>query len=229
MSRGAVGLFAKPVVPGRVKTRLCPPLTPGEAAVLYRAFLVDLSRMLDGAAVDWKVFSTDTAGQRETWPAAAAPAPEILPQVGDDLGSRMLTALRHLTGDGERPAVLIGSDHPTLSPAHLEAAFAALERAEMVFGPSTDGGYVLVGARTPRRELFEGIAWSTPAVLAETLDRAEEHGVRCAFLDPWYDVDTAEDLAFLRLHLRALVRELGDAAPCPATRRALAGLPTRSG
>ena len=227
MSRGAVGLFTKPVVPGRVKTRLCPPLTPGEAAVLYRAFLVDLTRMLETADVDWVVFSTDPAGQRDTWPSDAATPREILPQVGDDLGARMLHALRHLNGDGSVPAVLIGSDHPTLSPAHLRAAFTALGSTEMVFGPSTDGGYVLVGARTPRRELFEGIAWSTSTVLAETLDRAEAHGIRCAFLDPWYDVDDAGDLAFLRLHLRALELEHGEAAPCPATRRALRDLPAR--
>jgi len=92
-----------------------------------------------------------------------------------------------------------------------------LADADVVLGPSLDGGYYLVGTRRPQPGLFEGIAWSTPEVLDQTLERVRGAGLRAAFLPPWYDVDTAADLRFLRTHLRAA--ELGaPLPPCPRTR-----------
>jgi len=224
----AVGLFAKPVIPGQVKTRLTPPLTPEQAATLYGAFLGDLAGMLHGLAdrYDWMVFSTAPQAQRNTSPEGAPPPPRVERQQGEDLGGRMDHALAALlAAPGRRGAVLIGSDAPTVGPDQLELAFARLEDHDLVFGPSWDGGYYLVGANAPHGEVFEDIVWSTPEVLSETIKRVRDHELRAAFLPPWYDVDEARDMAFLRVHLRALLVEHGDAAPCPRTRTAL-GLPS---
>ena len=223
MKRAAVGLFAKPVVPGRVKTRLCPPLSSGDAARLYRAFLADTTATLAaGTAWDWTVFSTDPAGQEETWPAEAPRPRTWHPQVGEDLGRRMHQALCLLLDEGYERAVLVGSDHPTLRGARIAAAIDRLDEAEVVLGPSLDGGYYLVGVTRPRPELFTAMEWSTPRVFADTLERLRALDARVAFTDPWYDVDTHDDLRFLRLHLEALALESPDAAPCPHTRAVLA-------
>jgi rSAM/selenodomain-associated transferase 1 len=221
-----VGLFAKPPRAGRVKSRLVPPLTEEEAAGLYTAFLGDLAEMLgaEGDAWRWWVYSTDPEEQETLWPAAAPRPTGWRRQVGVDLGERMHEALSELLAERAEAAVLIGSDHPTLSPAFLEEAFDLLANADVVLGPSLDGGYYLVGTNRPQPSLFEGVAWSTPSVLQQTLERIRGAGLRAAFLPPWYDVDTAADLHFLRTHLLAV--ELGASLPpCPRTRSWLAHHP----
>jgi rSAM/selenodomain-associated transferase 1 len=208
-----------------VKSRLVPPLTGEEAAGLYTAFLGDLADMLaaGGNAWRWWVYSTEPGEQKAMWPVEAALPEDWRPQRGADLGERMHGALAELLAEGAA-AVLIGSDHPTLPSAFLEEAFRLLADADVVLGPSLDGGYYLVGTRRPQPRLFEGIAWSTPGVLDQTLERIRGASLRAAFLPPWYDVDTAADLRFLRTHL--LAAELGaDLPPCPRTRSWLAHHP----
>jgi len=219
-----IGLFAKPPVPGRVKTRLTPPLSPEEAADLYRAFLEDLAAMLEAdPAWDWLVYSTDPRGQETAW-GAGAPRPRAWrEQRGEDLGARMEAALGELLDEGRPAALLLGSDHPTVGAGRIREALDALGGADVVFGPTTDGGYDLVGLSRPAPGLFHEVPWSTPRVLVATLDRAEALGLRPALLSPWYDVDTPADLVFLRRHLRALERV--DPAVCPRTRACLGRLP----
>jgi glycosyltransferase A (GT-A) superfamily protein (DUF2064 family) len=107
--------------------------------------------------------------------------------------------------------VIIGSDIPTLPLSHLSQAFALLADAEtdVVLGPSSDGGYYLVGARTVFPELFENITWSTSSVLHETLTQARQHNIRVQLLPPWYDVDTGEDLQKLAAAIGCLDNDHG--------------------
>ncbi|MDP3046824.1 MAG: DUF2064 domain-containing protein, partial [Chloroflexota bacterium] len=102
-------------------------------------------------------------------------------------------------------AVIIGADLPTLPLSHLTAAFSMLDRRPAVLGPSLDGGFFLIGLRNLQPELFEGIAWSTRQVLGQTVDRINRLGLALECLEPWYDVDTVEDLDFLISHLRLLM------------------------
>ena len=102
-------------------------------------------------------------------------------------------------------AIIIGGDLPTLPLGRLRAAFSALEQKPVVLGPSLDGGYYLIGLRAPQPELFEGVAWSTPQVLEQTVQRLNQLGLEMACLEPWYDVDTVDDLRFLVSHLRLLM------------------------
>jgi hypothetical protein len=219
-----VGMFAKPVVPGDVKTRLTPPLTPERAARLYGAFLGDLAAMLDAGkdSFDWMVFTPAPQALRNTWPEDT-PAPSVIErQTGADLGARMDHALTTLLAPpGRKAAVIIGSDAPTVDRHQIDLAFAKLEHHDLVFGPAWDGGYYLVGASAPHGEVFGDIVWSSPDVLSETLKRVRAHDLRAGFLPPWYDVDEAQDLAFLRVHLQAMLVEHGSAAPCPRTRTAM--------
>ncbi len=223
-ARVAFGLFAKPAVAGQVKTRLCPPLTPSQAAELYRAFLIDTACALEATGFRWGVFSPDPGAQRAGWPEAA-PAPGFWrKQNGNDLGERMLGAIRDLAVDGSEGSILVGSDHPSVPVEKLRRGAELVTGADLVLGPALDGGYYLIGMRAPRPRVFQEVPWSTPAVLPTTLDRIREERLSARFLDPWYDVDDAGDLRFLRNHLEALALERGEAAPCPHTRAVLAAL-----
>ena len=135
---------------------------------------------------------------------ASAHGMRLVTQEGSDLGARMDHAIRsHLPGK----VCIIGSDSPSLPVELVRQAFAALDRSDLVLGPSGDGGYWLVGATRPAPELFSSIAWGTPAVLPETLRRARG----AALLPFWYDVDDGDDLELLRAHLAHLPAEVARA------------------
>jgi glycosyltransferase A (GT-A) superfamily protein (DUF2064 family) len=110
-----------------------------------------------------------------------------------------------LLRDGCDAAILIDSDTPTLPTERLERAVAVMKEGgcDLVLGPSEDGGYYLIGLRRLHPELFEGMPWSTPTVLEETLRRARALGLSAFTLPAWYDVDTAADLARLQADLAA--------------------------
>lgn len=131
------------------------------------------------------------AGSGRFWPVGLAREP----QRSGDLGARMARALHRHAGQG--PAVLVGSDIPDLGAGQVWQAFRALGRHDLVFGPATDGGYWLVGARRkPDSNLFARVRWSSPHALADTLANIRQ-GARVAMLAPLSDVD---DGAAYRAH-----------------------------
>lgn len=137
----------------------------------------------------------DRGAAARGWPEGAEAR---VAQGGGDLGMRMARALR---AQGRRgPVVLIGSDIPGLRATHIAAAFRALRRADLVFGPATDGGYWLVGVRHAGalpRDAFAGVRWSTPHALADTLAGLPQR-CRVALADRRDDVDDADDFRRLR-------------------------------
>ncbi|MCB1008305.1 MAG: TIGR04282 family arsenosugar biosynthesis glycosyltransferase [Acidobacteria bacterium] len=198
MTKRAILLFSKPATPGRVKTRLIGPLSAEEAARLHEAFLLDLHDRFAGGPVELRIFWG--LGPDEALPARPGGGRR---QEGAELGERLRRAIE-ASADCEQVAV-VGSDHPELSEASVARAFEALdEGADVVFGPALDGGYYLVGLRPRalRRELFEGIPWSTEKVLAASIARAGSLGLDVALLEPGCDVDRPEDLAPLAARLR---------------------------
>ena len=192
----ALIVFAKHPAPGRVKTRLTPPLTPEEAAELYRRMLLDtLAKVRSFPNVRGYLFYQDEPAAL-TYFQGIAPDFVLLPQEGYDLGARMAGAFREVLSRGCRRVVIVGTDAPDLPVDYLHQAFRTLadDAADAVFGPSADGGYYLLALKAVPDCLFEGIAWSTGTVLAESLARAEEAGLRVHLLPGWHDVDTCEDL-----------------------------------
>ena len=105
-----------------------------------------------------------------------------------------------------RAVVLVGADSPTLPVEYVERAFAELERADVVLGPATDGGFYLVGCGPARPPLFGGVAWGGASVLIDTIKALADPQWRLSLLPPWYDVDAPADLSMLRGHLAALRR-----------------------
>jgi len=200
VSEALLALFAKAPLPGQVKTRLCPPLSPSEAASLYQAMLLDIldqHASLEGAKrVLWY-----TPPEAASWFERFAPAGYALrPQQGADLGARMRRLFRTHVQEGFGRIVLRGTDSPTLPLEHVASAFEALERVDLVLGPDRDGGYNLIGLRRPCDALFE-LEMSTARVLERTVARASEAGLCVEMLPPHHDVDTAQDLAGIRNEL----------------------------
>jgi len=203
-----------------VKTRLIGELTADEAARLHAAFLEDLlARLREG---DFELRLAWALDGDEEVPAGPVPG---VRQRGSDLGERLYHALS--AGAEAGVVAAVGSDHPTLPLELVHRAFAILEGgetgeagADVVLGPAEDGGYYLIalraGAVSPR--LFADVAWSTDRVLAATLERCRELGLRVELLPAAADVDTPDDLR--RLAARMATSDLG----CPRTRDLLLSL-----
>jgi rSAM/selenodomain-associated transferase 1 len=199
-----LGLFAKWPAPGAVKTRLAAG-DPEWGARVARAFLLDTIQRF--AAVDARRVLVFAPAEREAeFAAVVAGRFALAPQAEGDLGQRLAAFVGQELDDGARAVVLVGADSPTLPVAHVEQAFAELERADVVLGPASDGGYCLLGCGPRRPPLFEGIVWGTSLVLAQTIAALGDPKWRLAVLPPWYDVDTPEDWAMLCGHLAALRR-----------------------
>jgi rSAM/selenodomain-associated transferase 1 len=195
----AVAIMAKAPWPGTVKTRLCPPLVAAEAAALYRCFLLDKIAAVRALDNTQPVIAYSPEEARAEF-AALAPDFALVPQRGSDLGARLHAMLAGLLAGGRRGAIAADSDTPTLPREYLQQAVDCLTRrdADVVLGPAEDGGYYLIGIREARAVLFEGVPWSTPAVLEVTLRKAATTGLRIVCLPTWFDVDTPDDLRRLR-------------------------------
>jgi rSAM/selenodomain-associated transferase 1 len=196
ISDQALILFAKEPIPGKVKTRLVPPLTPEGAAELYGSMLRDtIARIGLLKGIDRYLFYDGENGALDFF-TEAAPGMTCLPQKGADLGKRMAETLRHVFGKGHGAAVIIGSDSPDLPTEFISNAFTLLAAGDCdaVFGPTEDGGYYLVGMTRLHQELFIDIPWSSDRVMDETLDRAARAGIRTSLLPAWHDVDSESDL-----------------------------------
>ena len=212
MSVGAAAIvlqvFTRVPEAGRVKTRLVPALGAEGALRVHRVLA---ERALQAAMA---VCATVPGVRCELWFEGDAQHPWLADmcqrhpglharaQAGSDLGARMHHALAAGCADGADAAdrdaagaVLFGTDCPGLDARYLEGAVRALAGgADLVLGPVEDGGYVLVGLRRPMPELFEGVPWSTPAVLATTLAIAARHALTVVQLPMQWDVDVPADV-----------------------------------
>jgi uncharacterized protein len=196
-SASALIIFAKAPVQGQVKTRLCPPLTPDEAASLHGSIVLDMLERSRGAAMDRFVACAPSADHVFFKILEERHGVRLLTQTGDDLGARMARAMADVFSLGYQKVLIIGTDLPTLpGPAFSEAA-ALLATHDLVLGPACDGGYYLIGLRKPAPELFAGIPWSTDKVLPLTQQKAAALGLRATLLPVRRDIDTIEDLSAL--------------------------------
>lgn len=207
-------VFAKNPIPNQVKTRLVPPLSPEQAATLYTAFLTDWCETLAALPdVDIVIAYTPEDAQSDLRALIGDDAIYI-PQMGADLGERLVSATQWAGEHDYTKILVVGSDSPTLPISYIFQALRLLDSRDVVIGPSTDGGYYLIGFSaenlpTVVPHVFAEIKWSTAEVFQQTVARIRDAEVTLGLLPPWYDIDTAEDLAFLQAHLSAM-RLAGD-------------------
>lgn len=208
-------IVAKAPIPGRAKTRLVPPLTAEQAAALQEALLLDTLEVCRDEAPDTALLHADPFEAPALARLVGPDVPLVL-QEGRGLGDALrLGMARGLVGG---PTALVSSDIPGLPPGSLTRAFTLLEEesCDVVLGPALDGGYWLIAMREPSDAPFQAIPWSTPAACAVTVQRCEEAGLEVATLDPWRDIDTPVDLAFV-------LRDVDD-LPAPHTARTVRAL-----
>jgi rSAM/selenodomain-associated transferase 1 len=204
-------VFAKEPVPGSVKTRLTPPLTSKQAAMLSDAFLADLlDRMRQvGRADIWIAVPPESSIERMALRYGSGV--RWLSQGVGDLGERMRRVAKTAFEEGASGVVLLGSDHPNLPASMMGRCFDALERDRAAWIRTEDGGYAALALPKEIPDLFIDIPWSTSAVAGATLERARALGIEIEHAGTWYDVDRPEDL--LRLE-----RDLQNDPSCPRTR-----------
>ncbi|MGI8819517.1 MAG: TIGR04282 family arsenosugar biosynthesis glycosyltransferase [Chthoniobacterales bacterium] len=225
----AFGVMTKVPRAGRVKTRLTPPLTPEEAAVLNICFLQDTTTAIQGAAAAGLAQGVGVytpVGEESAYATILPQEFVLIPQRGDLFGERLTLATEDLLRVGFDAVCLIDSDSPTVpQQAYADAARLLSQPGDrIVFGPSDDGGYYLIGMKKFHRRLFQEIAWSTEHVAEQTLERAHELGLAVVLLPTWYDVDDRKTLQRLADELlgEASTQKRGYVAP--QTRQFLATL-----
>lgn len=234
----AIAIMAKAPQPGRSKTRLCPPLTPDQAAALSAAFLRDTVRNIAEAAEEAPIATYAAYAPLGTEALLASllsddttliladgsrPAPDAV----RGFGRCLLDAIADMLARGHAAAVVLSSDTPTLPTRILvEAAHLLLAPGDRaVLGACPDGGYYLLGLKRAHAAMFSDIAWSTRTVAEATRARAEGIGLDLVELEPWTDIDDADALAALASETggyaapetRALLGRLGLARPAEAT------------
>lgn len=220
----ALIVFAKPPVPGRVKTRLTPPLSPEDAAHLYGAFLQDALDQYQGLGVTIRLFlafdgfppgtgiPVQDGDRCAQWGNMSAHWGDMYPrwvgenvfrQKGEGLGERMRQAFEETFAAGYRRVILIGTDHPTLPSAWIQEGFSLLDgQGAVVLGPTGDGGFYLIGMNESFSQVFEGMTYSHEAVFEQTAARVASCGASLQTLPEWYDVDTFDDLKRLAADMR---------------------------
>lgn len=197
MSREAgLAVFAKYPEPGKVKTRLAKSIGPEAAAAVYERLL--------GHFIEHTLNETARQGIKVTWFCDPGTPIEkcrelfsftgfaVEQQRGADLGARMKDALARLLEHHDR-ALVVGTDCIDLSPGILLTAAGELKLADLVVGPSGDGGYYLLGLKRIADELFDDFPWSTNRVLPVTLEKAETLGLKTNLLQPLRDIDNSDD------------------------------------
>jgi rSAM/selenodomain-associated transferase 1 len=193
-ARAAILVFVRAPEAGRVKTRLAASIGADAALGVYRRLAEHTLRealAVVGAEVRVHFTPAETEAAVRAWLGAG---PTLLPQADGDLGERMRDAFARAFADGHRRVVIIGSDLPEMRADLLRRAIALLDGHEAVVGPARDGGYYLLGLTWLADGIFEGVAWSTPGVLAATLERLQGAGITPVLLEPLTDVDEVGDL-----------------------------------
>lgn len=196
----SINVFSRVPELGRVKTRLQSELGQADTLALHKALLAHtLTQALQCVADEYRLWLAGDMSLaaathlREQWPQYT-----LLPQVGDTLGDRMLFALQSTLQTSDS-CVIIGSDCPGIDGPYLSSAFAQLAAgSDLVLGPASDGGYVLIGASTAPASVFSGVEWGSSKVLGQTLERAAQAQLQHSVLNVLSDVDVPADLPVAR-------------------------------
>ena len=232
----ALAMMTKAPRKGQVKTRLTPPLTPDEAAMLNASFLRDTASALSAAAMRGRRSGRNALGVAVYTPVGSEDAYadilpadfEFVPQREGSFGERLCFAVEDLFKCGFDTVCLIDSDSPTVPASSFAQAVDILFSPgdRVVLGPTEDGGYYLIGLKKNHRELFERIDWSTERVFEQTVARARDIGVETKLLPSGYDVDNSTTLRQL---CDELLSEDSPAEIAPTTRKFLKEIIEREG
>jgi uncharacterized protein len=181
-------IFVKNPIPGTVKTRIAKTVGVEKATQVYRHLLEYTQQITRHSPWEKVVYYADFINPDDGWNGY-----QKAQQVGGDLGQRMQQAFHDQFAAYADRVVLIGSDCLTITEAHLTQAFAALDTADVVIGPATDGGYYLLGMRQLHNDLFTNMPWSQTGLFAETERILQRNQLTYSCLDELSDIDEWSD------------------------------------
>lgn len=188
MSENLLIIFVKNLEEGKVKTRLAKSIGSKSALKVYEKLLLTTQNISQKVAVDRNIYFSNKVDYN-FWKSDFKTV-----QKGIDLGERMQDAFTNGFNQGYKKIVLIGTDLPELSEKIIEDAFQYLDKEEVVFGPSEDGGYYLIGLTSLYKCLFTNKPWSTPELLKSTLQELKEKNINASLMQTLNDIDTFDDL-----------------------------------
>ncbi len=194
-------IMAKAPRPGVVKTRLASSLSSEAATAFYRCLLDDtlaLARSLDDVQV--AIMCPDSHANELA--QLAGDDVNVVAQKGEGLAAGLTSVFAHFTADHQQRTIAFNSDSPHLPPSVLKDAFEILSAHDLVIGPTYDGGYYLVGAKTSHPTLFAHDGMGTSSALETLLSRAQALKLSVGFAASFYDIDIADDLTRLADELR---------------------------
>lgn len=207
VGKRVIVVVGKPAIRGRAKTRLAASVGEELATEFYRRCLHDVAGLVAAVCEASSVPATPILAWQDD-PEHASYEPfraagfALVRQPRGDLGECMLGLANAAFEAGADRVLIVGTDSPTLLPRHFDAAERCLEDgADVVLGPSFDGGYYMIGLSGAHEAVFRDIDWSTDAVVGQTLRRGREAQLLCELTEFWYDVDTLGDLKKMRAHL----------------------------
>lgn len=189
MGQEGLIIFVKNPELGKVKTRIAATVGDAEALRIYRELLGHTQRVTLQVDATRYLYYGNYINEADQW--LTTDYHKLLQSKGD-LGDRMHAAINHTLTQCSK-AILIGSDCASLTPGHLQDALQKLDDADVVLGPTYDGGYYLIGMKTAHRQLFEGIEWSTAEVYQQTIAAAQQQDLSVATLPTLSDIDHEED------------------------------------
>lgn len=189
--KNALMVFIKNAEHGKVKTRLASSIGNEQALEVYKELLTHTLQVTKPVAANKYVFYSERIEDDDNWQRN-----NFVQQLqsGERLGERMSNAFQKVFELGNAKAVIVGSDCFDLTTNIIANSFDALDDNDVVIGPALDGGYYLLGMKQHQKLLFENIEWSTPTVLADTLELCKQHGLSYTLLPALSDIDTISDL-----------------------------------
>lgn len=198
--KNAYVVFTREPVPGTTKTRLIPYYSAEKCAELHKCFLKDLSREVK--RVDADIIVAYTGGEpvflRKTFGSRAA----YIAQRGNDLGQKMENAFADAFALGYENVILTGTDIPELKADSVNSAFEMLDSCDIVLGPTSDGGYYLIGMSSLHHEAFDVKLYGVSTVFEETTGSIRSSGFSVSIADEYSDIDDKEDIAGLMERVR---------------------------
>ncbi|MBL4743553.1 MAG: TIGR04282 family arsenosugar biosynthesis glycosyltransferase [Cycloclasticus sp.] len=186
-------IFAKAPVLGQVKTRLAVNIGEQKARDIYQALLASTVKNTHSTAWQTQLWCAPDTSNPYLQSLGKEYAMQLQTQPKGGIGERMLFALQAGLARAEK-VVLIGSDCPVITQAYISAAFNALDKSDVVFGPVEDGGYVLVGCKKVDEQMFTNVKWSCAQTLKQNVAAIEKVGLKYERLTTLWDIDTANDL-----------------------------------
>ena len=199
----AIIIFTRVPIPGKTKTRMMPTLTPDQCEHLHTCFLKDIRRVCEQCAVDIYVcYTPDEEKYKRQIMDILGTEKNYFPQKGNDLGNRMCNAFEEVLKKEYDSCLLIGTDVPELQTSCLMKAFEVLDKKDVVFGKTVDGGYYLVGMKKLYPQVFGLEQYGHSSVFYETLKRLQAESIRVGYTEELLDMDTPSDLQKYRNHMR---------------------------